>query len=326
VSDKVPRQRHSTSSDRRSAARGGRRRRFVFYIFGGLLGSGWWLTVTVFSAPVLKKVPSDVHIPQLAIVGCVIALACWCLLLVVGEATLFALAVLKSGDRERYDVYRNLMILWGYVLTLGLPRLFRRLPAQFADDLEEPTHDPGPARRPCPDRPRGQGGRTDRPRDQDACKDRPRGDGGRTDRPHREGGRTDRQREEGVRPARPRGDGGRTDRSGRADAPAADRSRPERHDTRDGARTTARSRPGGEREAGPPIAPPPRGPADGPPAGGDLVAAAHLLAGDGGLVGDVELRAALELLLRYAVRYLDDGTGPHAVPAESAETGDAQIL
>ncbi len=61
----------------------------------------------------------------------VVVVASWGLLLILGEAMLFALALVKADDRERYDIYRNLMILWGYVLTLGIPRHFRRLPAQF---------------------------------------------------------------------------------------------------------------------------------------------------------------------------------------------------
>jgi hypothetical protein len=73
-------------------------------------------------------------------------------LLILGEAMLFALAVVKADDRERYDIYRNLMILWGYVLTLGIPRHFRRLPAQFGAEPEDdepvtPRCDP-PKRRP----------------------------------------------------------------------------------------------------------------------------------------------------------------------------------
>lgn len=262
VTGKAPTRRSTRPgrTDDRPAERDGRRRRFVFYVVGGLLGSGWWLSVTVYGAPVLKKVPANVHVPQLAVATCVVAVACWGLLLVVGEAMLFALAVMKSGDQERYDVYRNLMILWGYVLTLGLPRLFRRLPAQFAGTLDEPDtgRAPGSARRDGTPRP--------------ARTDGSRGGGGRSGERCRpdDGGRS-RRREEGLpESARP---------------------------------------------------PAPRAPVPGPPIREDppeesLGAAAPMF-------GDVELRTALDLLLRYAVRYLDDeataGRRPGAVPNAPAE-------
>jgi hypothetical protein len=242
-------------TDDRPAERDGRRRRFVFYVVGGLLGSGGWLSVTIYSAPVLKKVPANVHVPQLAVATCAVAVACWGLLLVGGEAMLFALAVTKSGDQERYDVYRNLMILWGYVLTLGLPRLFRRLPAQFAGTLDEPDADRAPARRPA----RTEGSRGAGARSGERC--RP-DDGGRS------GAGRSRRREEGFpESARP---------------------------------------------------PAPRDPVPGPPVRGEEV-----LGGVTPMFGDVELRTALDLLLRYAVRYLDDeAAAASKAPAEKEPARD----
>ena len=116
---------------------------------GGLLGSGW-VSAAVYGGPVLSRIPTTVHIPQFAAASFVVAAACWAILLICGEVLLFALAVVRAVDSEQYDRYRNLMILWGYVLTLGIPRLFRRLPAQSADDRGRTGK--APARRPQPAR------------------------------------------------------------------------------------------------------------------------------------------------------------------------------
>ncbi len=122
-----------------------RRGRAVLYAVGGLLGSGWWVSAAVYGGPVLSRIPKTVHLPQFAAATFVVTVACWAILLICGEVLLFALAVVRAGDSEQYDRYRNLMILWGYVLTLGIPRLFRRLPAQFANDDEPPKAEPDEA-------------------------------------------------------------------------------------------------------------------------------------------------------------------------------------
>ena len=115
----------------RAGRRGGRRCRIILYVAGGLLGPGYWLCGAVSDGHVFGKSPAEVRFTEFVLASVVVVVASWGLLLIVGEAMLFALAVFKADDRERYDVYRNLMILWGYVLTLGIPRHFRRLPAQF---------------------------------------------------------------------------------------------------------------------------------------------------------------------------------------------------
>ncbi|MCW2944531.1 MAG: hypothetical protein JWR24_1248 [Actinoallomurus sp.] len=125
-------------ADDRPAGRHGRRRRVVLYIAGGLLGSGWWLFRILDDSTVFSKIPTTVNVPLFVLASGVVVVACWGLLLILGEVMLFALAVVKAGDREQYDLYRNLMILWGYVLTLGIPRLFRKLPAQFAPSPDDP--------------------------------------------------------------------------------------------------------------------------------------------------------------------------------------------
>jgi hypothetical protein len=88
------------------------------------------------------KSPADLHFGEFILASVVVVVASWGLLLILGEALLFALAVFKADDRERYDIYRNLMILWGYVLTLGIPRHFRRLPAQFGAQSDEARSEP----------------------------------------------------------------------------------------------------------------------------------------------------------------------------------------
>jgi hypothetical protein len=133
VGDRAP-QRRSEEADRRRP-----RRRLFLYVAGGLLGPGWWLCGAVYDGPPSGKtsVHNDLHFAEFVVASGIVVLASWGLLLILGEAMLFALAVVKADDRERYDIYRNLMILWGYVLTLGIPRHFRRLPAQFGASPED---------------------------------------------------------------------------------------------------------------------------------------------------------------------------------------------
>jgi hypothetical protein len=147
MGDGAPRRR--SEGTERSGGRCGSRRRVILYVAGGLLGPGWWLCGAVYDGPAFGRTKADVHFAEFVLASGVVVVASWGLLLILGEAMLFALAVVKAGDRERYDVYRNLMILWGYVLTLGIPRHFRRLPAQFGPALEDddredrPADDPG---------------------------------------------------------------------------------------------------------------------------------------------------------------------------------------
>lgn len=126
--------------------RGSRRGRIAVYLvcaLSGVGGSGWWCSRIRFDGSILNKTPSE--LPRFVAIGGIIGLAGWGVLLIVGEATLFVLAVMNVGDREVHDRYRNLMILWGYVLTLGTSRFFRGLPAQFAQLFAD--EDAAPARR-----------------------------------------------------------------------------------------------------------------------------------------------------------------------------------
>ncbi|MCO5974207.1 hypothetical protein [Actinoallomurus soli] len=121
----------ASSTRHRHARPRPRRNRSVLYVAGGLFGAsgtGWCLS----------EVRHDgLHItglrlpPSVALWG-LVGLAGWGMVLLLGELTLFVLAIVNVADPEVHDRCRNLMILWGYVLTLGTPRLFRRLPAQFA--------------------------------------------------------------------------------------------------------------------------------------------------------------------------------------------------
>jgi hypothetical protein len=149
VGDQAPRSRRSatpetstnTERDRdRAAHRGPRRYRILFAVVGGLLGPGYWLCGVLWDGRPFGKSPAEIHFTEFVLAMIVVVVASWGLLLILGEALLFALAVFRADDKEQYDVYRNLMILWGYVLTLGIPRHFRRLPAQFGalnDDVRE---------------------------------------------------------------------------------------------------------------------------------------------------------------------------------------------
>jgi hypothetical protein len=146
VDEQAPRSRRCETAEHtrdRAGRRGPRRCRIILIVAGGLLGPGYWLCGSVGDGGhILGKTPAEVHFAEFVLASVVVVVASWGLLLILGEAMLFALAVFKADDRERYDIYRNLMILWGYVLTLGIPRHFRRLPAQFgarSDDDDRPA-------------------------------------------------------------------------------------------------------------------------------------------------------------------------------------------
>lgn len=107
--------------------------RLVLCAGGGLFGAGgtgWWLAQGDTDGSPLSRIPF--HVPRSVAIGAVIGLAGWGALLLLGEVLLFVLAVARVDDPEVHDRYRNLIILWGYVLTFGTSRFFRRLPAQFA--------------------------------------------------------------------------------------------------------------------------------------------------------------------------------------------------
>lgn len=112
--------------------------RLLLYAGGGLFGAGetgWWLAQGDTDGSPLSRIPF--HVPRSVAVGAVMGLAGWGALLLLGEVLLFVLAVARVDDPEVHERYRNLIILWGYVLTLGTSRFFRRLPAQFfGDDAE----------------------------------------------------------------------------------------------------------------------------------------------------------------------------------------------
>jgi hypothetical protein len=164
----------------REGRRRPRRCRVILFVAGGLLGPGYWLCGVVGDGRLFGRSPAHARLTEFVLASVVVVVASWGLLLILGEALLFALAVVRADDRERYDIYRNMMILWGYVLTLGIPRHFRRLPAQFGDvrpapgrDGGRPAHreegrDQGPRRQPrsgpTPPRPRtdGEANRTPR--------------------------------------------------------------------------------------------------------------------------------------------------------------------
>jgi hypothetical protein len=139
---------------------------------------------------VFGKTSADVHFREFVLASIVVVIASWGLLLILGEAMLFALAVFKADDRERYDIYRNLMILWGYVLTLGIPRHFRRLPAQFGaqpDEAQPEAHSGSRGRDGQGGGARGSGHRQNTGRAGDGR----RGDTGRGDTARKDTGRGD---------------------------------------------------------------------------------------------------------------------------------------
>lgn len=107
--------------------------RLVLYVGSGLFGAGgtgWWLAQGDADGSALGRIPF--HVPRSLAIGAVVGLAAWGALLLLGEVLLFVLAVARVDDPEVHDRYRNLIILWGYVLTFGTSRFFRRLPDQFA--------------------------------------------------------------------------------------------------------------------------------------------------------------------------------------------------
>jgi hypothetical protein len=112
-------------------------------VAGCLIGPGYWLCGAVWDGHPFGKSPAEVHFTEFVLASAVVVVASWGLLLILGEALLFTLTIFRAYDEEQYDIYRNLMILWGYVLTLGIPRHFRRLPAQFGalnDDVGGGPH------------------------------------------------------------------------------------------------------------------------------------------------------------------------------------------
>ncbi|WP_345434848.1 hypothetical protein [Actinoallomurus vinaceus] len=147
----------SSPARHRHARRSPRRPRSVLYVAGGLFGAsgtGWWLSEARHDGFGL----AGVRVPASVAVWGLVGLAGWGALLLLGELTLFVLAIVNVGDAEVHDRCRNLMILWGYVLTLGTPRLFRRLPAQFAQlfadegTVRPPARDRRRRRKPTPRR------------------------------------------------------------------------------------------------------------------------------------------------------------------------------
>lgn len=138
-----------------------RRHGSILYVAGGLLGAsgtGWWLSETRHDGLHI----TGLRVPPSVVLWGLVGLAGWGALLLLGELALFVLAIVNVADREVHDRCRNLMILWGYVLTLGTPRLFRRLPAQFAQLFaDEGTSRPSGRDRPGGRRPR----RTRSPKD-----------------------------------------------------------------------------------------------------------------------------------------------------------------
>ncbi|MEV5753417.1 hypothetical protein AB0L00_36835 [Actinoallomurus sp. NPDC052308] len=138
-----------------------RRNRGVLYVAGGLFGAsgtGWWLSEARHDGLHI----TGLHLPPSVVLWGLVGLAGWGTILLLGELTLFVLAIVNVADREVHDRCRNLMILWGYVLTLGTPRLFRRLPAQFAQLFTEEGTASRPTR-PARDRPAGRRPRRPRP-------------------------------------------------------------------------------------------------------------------------------------------------------------------
>lgn len=267
MDDQAPRSRCETAGtgrrDRGHAGRRGRRRyQVVFAVVGGLLGPGYWLCGVLWDGRPFGSSPAEVHFTEFVLALVVVVVASWGLLLILGEALLFSLAIFRAYDKEQYDVYRNLMILWGYVLTLGIPRHFRKLPAQFGglgDDARDGSRgahrdggrrgDRGPnardQRRP---REAGEAGEARRrsgedPRERTGCQDRALD---RVhDRAHDRGGPWDhedvrdhvpcRKRANPTR-RRPEDDRERDARPPRRRAEETDPARPEREDEREAAR------------------------------------------------------------------------------------------
>ncbi|MFB9837687.1 hypothetical protein, partial [Actinoallomurus acaciae] len=96
----------------RAGRRGPRRHRIILFVVGGLIGPGYWLCGSVWDGRLLGKSPTESRFTEFVLAMVIVVVASWGLLLILDEALLFALAVVRADDRERYDIYRNLMILW----------------------------------------------------------------------------------------------------------------------------------------------------------------------------------------------------------------------
>ncbi|GLY77458.1 hypothetical protein [Actinoallomurus sp. CA-142502] len=340
MGDQAPRSRRSgeSGSERdRAGRRGPRRCRIILFVLGGLLGPGYWLCGSVWGGRLVGRSPAEGRFTEFVLAMVVVVVASWGLLLILGEALLFALAVVRADDRERYDIYRNLMILWGYVLTLGIPRHFRKLPAQFGtlpDDARPRTGGRPPARGDARtgrtvnvhhDRTeRGQQTRetAPRPRTRTGAEDRTReGARDRSATPERTDVRDDRtERGEQIREAAPR----RRTRSGTtAPRPRTSGGTEDRDSSAaPGARKRAASLGAVAREGAPPLGPifPPRPAAEAEttpvsgPASGPVAASAPVPVAAGPAAEarpGTELRDALDLLMRYAARF---GIGEPGTP------------
>ncbi|MCO5991059.1 hypothetical protein NE235_33610 [Actinoallomurus spadix] len=154
----------ASSTRHRHARPRPRRNRGVVYVAGGLFGAsgtGWWLAEARHDGLHI----TGLRLPPSVVLWGLVGLAGWGMVLLLGELTLFVLAIVNVADAEVHDRCRNLMILWGYVLTLGTPRLFRRLPAQFAQLFTDDGAAARPTRaRPAGDRSAGRRPRRTRPR------------------------------------------------------------------------------------------------------------------------------------------------------------------
>lgn len=320
VSEQAPRSqcsgRPSERDGDRAGRRGPRRRRIILCVAGGLLGPGYWVCDSIWDGYIFGKPPAKVHFAEVVLALAVVVVASWGLLLILGEALLFTLAVFRADDRERYDIYRNLMILWGYVLTLGIPRHFRRLPAQFGGlDIDRPG-----------DACRREGAHHGRPREGAERRDR-------TERRDREGDRPGPRGQEREDRTGCREKAGR-DRTGPFEQEREERTRcrkhhrtaaPERGDTRD--RLPGPEAVSPETAASPGAAPQPRPEPAGPvgpifpprPAADILPATGTLPATDMLPTAETDLRDALDLLLRYAARFQGEKTvgAPIGIVAET---------
>jgi hypothetical protein len=350
VGDRARRSGDSGCARDRAGRRGPRRCRIVLFVVGGLVGPGYWLYGSVWGGRLFGRSPADTRFTEFVLAMIVVVVASWGLLLILGEALLFALAVVRADDRERYDIYRNLMILWGYVLTLGIPRHFRKLPAQFGalpDDARARARGRAPERG-------GEGARRDGARRHGAQHDGSHRDGADRERAHRDGAHRDGGHRDGghrdgggpcrdadVRDDRTERGGGRRETAPRQRVPggtASPRTRAGGGADDDRAREGARRRPvppeaapreraaslgAAARERSEPLGPifPPRPAAEAETTPG-LVAGAPVpvAAGPAAEVRpETELRDALDLIRRYAERF---GTGDAAASlAAPPDTG-----
>jgi hypothetical protein len=273
--------------------------------------------------------PAEGRFTEFVLAMIVVVVASWGLLLILGEALLFALAVVRADDRERYDIYRNLMILWGYVLTLGIPRHFRKLPAQFGtlpDDARTRARGRTPERG-------GEGTRRHGPQHDGTHRDGAHRDGTHRDGGHRDGGRPGRgsdvrddptEREEEGREVTPRrrARGGAASPRPRTGGGAENRARTGAPDRSAEAapRERAASLGAVARERSAPLGPifPPRPAAEAETAPGPVAAGAPVPVAAGPAAEarpESELRDALDLLMRYAARFgAADADPPRPAP------------